>query len=60
MTVASSCVRPAVRASATAASTVPDAIAGASRIHAPTVIAGAATLRRPHRRRPAIDVSPSV
>jgi hypothetical protein len=43
MTVASSCVRPAVRASAKAASTVPENIAGVSRIHAPRAIAGAAT-----------------
>jgi hypothetical protein len=42
MTVASSCVRPAVRASAKAASTVPENIAGVSRIHVPRAIAGAA------------------
>jgi hypothetical protein len=45
---------------ATHASPVPENIAGVSRIHAPRAIAGAATLRHPHRRRPAIDVSPSV
>jgi hypothetical protein len=52
MTVASSCVRPAVRASAKAASTVPENIAGVSRIHVRRAIACAATLRPPHRRRP--------
>ena len=41
MTVASSCVRPAVRASAKAASSVLENIGGVSRIHAPRAIAGA-------------------
>jgi hypothetical protein len=47
MTVASSCVRPAVRAGAKAASTVPENIAGVSRIHARRAIAGAATPAAP-------------
>jgi len=38
----------------------PRDIAGVGRIHAPRAIAGAATPAAPHRRRLAIDVSPSV
>ena len=47
ITDASNCVRPAVRASAKAASTVLENIAGVSRIHAPRAIAGAATPATP-------------
>jgi hypothetical protein len=60
MTVASSCVRPAVRASAKAVSNVADNIAGVSRIHARRRSRAPRRLRHAHRRRPAIDVSPSV